>query len=85
VSLTFSNGLCNEINSSVVLVGGNFVTNQMPNALLDIEFWVIGRQVLHFDVGMGVKKLPDSFALMPGSSIDIEIDFGFAHSVAEVF
>ncbi len=54
MSLTFSNGLFNEIDSRVILVGGDFVTNQMPNALLDIEFGMIRRQVLHFDVGMGL-------------------------------
>ena len=54
MSLTFSNGLFNEINSRVILVGGDFVTNQMPNALLDIEFGVVGRQILHFDIGMDV-------------------------------
>lgn len=54
MSLSFSNGLCNKIDRGMVLVGGNLVTNQMPNALLDIEFGVIGRQVLDFDVGVGV-------------------------------
>jgi hypothetical protein len=45
---------------------------------------MIRRQVLDFDVWMGVEELSDSGTLMPGSSINVEIDFGFADSIAEV-
>ena len=68
----------------MVLIGGDFVTNQMPHAFLDVELRVIRRQVLDFDVWMGVEELSDSGTLMPGSSINVEIDFGFADSIAEV-
>jgi len=68
----------------VVLIGGDFVTNQMPHAFLDVELRVIRRQVLDFDVWMSVEELSDWGTFMPGSSINVEIDFRFADSIAEV-
>ena len=85
MTLTFSDSLFDEVDSRVVTIGGDFVTNQMPNPLLDIEFGMVRWQVLDFDVGMRLEEVADSIPFMPGSSVDIEIDFGFAHTVTEAF
>jgi len=85
VHLAFTDCLFDQIDGSVVLIGGDFVTNQMPHAFLDVQLRMIRRQVLDFDIGMGVEELFNSTALMPGSPINVEIDFRFAHSIAEVF
>lgn len=85
MSLAFADRLLDQIEGSVILIGGDLVTNQMPDTFLDVELRMIRRQVLDFDMGMGVEELSNSTALMPGSPIDIEIDFGFVHSSAEVF
>lgn len=35
------------------MVGGGFIADQVPHAFLDVEFRMVRRQVLQFDVGMG--------------------------------
>ena len=68
----------------MILVGSDFVTNQMPHAFLSVQFRMIGRQVLEFDVGMGVEEFLNPFALVPGSPVSVEVDFRFADSIVEV-
>lgn len=82
--LAFADGLLNQLDRGVVLVGGDFVTNQVPHALLDVQLGMIRWQVLHFEVAMSGEEFLNSFALVPRSAIDIEINFGFADSMAEV-
>lgn len=78
-------GLLDQVDGGVVLVGGDFVTNQVPHAFLGVKFRVIGRQIFDGNIGMGVEELLNSWALVPGGTIDGEIDFRFPDSVAEVF
>jgi len=53
-------------------VGGRFIAHPPPNALLGIQRWLIGRQVLQVEPGMGVQELSDDVAPMPTSAIDIQ-------------
>jgi len=85
VSLTFANGLFDQIDSSMVLVGRDFITDQVPDAFLHIEFRMVRRQIFQFDVGMDTKEFMHPRALVPGGSIDVEIDFSFLHPSTEVF
>ena len=82
--LAFADGLRDLVDSGMVLVGSDFVTNEVPHAFLRVQFRMIRRQVFEFDVGMGVEKSLNPFALVPRSPIDIEIDFYFADSITEV-
>jgi len=84
VSLTFANGLFDQIDSSMVLVGRDLITDQVPDAFLHIEFRMVRRQIFQFDVGMDTEEFMHPRALVPGGSIDIEIDFGFSYPGAEV-
>ena len=85
VPLTSADRLLDQVDGGVVLVGGDFVTDQVPHALLDIQFRMIRWQVLDIDVAMCGEEFLNSQALMPGSPINVEIDFRFADSIAEVF
>ena len=83
--LAFADRLFDQIDGGVVLIRGDFVTNHMPYAFLDVQLRMIRWQVLDFDIGMGVEELLNSRTLVPGSPIDVEIDFRFPDSIAEVF
>lgn len=84
VCLAFADGLLDQVDGGMVLVGSDFVTNQVPHTFLRVQFRMIRRQVLDFDVGTGVKELLNPFALVPRSPVDVEVDFRFPDSMAEV-
>ena len=85
MSLALADSLLNQVSGGMVLVGGDFVPNQMPDAFLNIQFGVISRQVFDLDSGMCLEELFDSGPFVPGSFIDVEIDFCLFNSMAEVF
>lgn len=59
--MAFADRLLDQVDGGVVLVGGDFVTNQMPHAFLGVQFRMMIRwQVLEFDVGMGAEELLNS-------------------------
>jgi len=41
--LPFADRLFDQIDGSVIVIGGGFVTNQMPDAFLDVQFGMIRR------------------------------------------
>jgi hypothetical protein len=41
-------------------------------------------QILDFDIGMVIEEPSNSRSLMPGSSVDVEVNFGFLNAIAEV-
>lgn len=84
VPLAFANGLLDKVDGGMILVGSDFVTNQMPHAFLSVQFRMIGRQVLESDVGTGVEEFLNPFAFVPRSPVDVEVDFHFPDSMAEV-
>ena len=83
--MAFADGLFDQVDGAMILVGGDFVTNQVPDTFLGVEFRMIRWQVFEFDVGMGVEELLNAGAFVPGSPIDVEIDLRFLDSIAEVF
>jgi hypothetical protein len=45
---------------------------------------MIRRQILDFNIGMGVEELSNARPPMPGSPINVEINFGFLNPIAKV-
>lgn len=82
--LTFTNRVFDQVDGSMVTIGGDFVSNHVPDTLLGVEFRMIGRKVFHLDFLMVGKKILDRLALVPGGSIDIEVDLPSVNAVAEV-
>jgi len=84
VPLAFADGVLDQVDGGMILVGSDFVTNQVPHTFLRVQFRMIRRQVLKFDGEMGVEELLDPFALVPRSPVNVEVDFRFVDSMAEV-
>lgn len=82
--LAFADGVLDQVDGGMILVGSDFVTNQVPHTFLSVQFRMIRRQVLKFYGGMGVEELLDPFALVPRSPVNVEVEFCFANSMAEV-
>lgn len=74
MSLPFANCLFDQIDGSVIAIGGDFVSYQVPDALLGIEFRMIRRQVFHLDFPMFGKKILNRLPPVPGRAVDIEVN-----------
>ncbi len=74
MSLAFANCLFDQIDGSVIAISGDFVSYQVPNALLGIEFRMIRRQVFHLDFPMFGKKILNRLPLVPGRTVNIEVN-----------
>ena len=82
--MAFADGVLDQVDGGMILVGSDFVTNQVPHTFLSVQFRMIRRQVLKFYGGMGVEELLDPFPLVPRSPVNVEVEFCFANSMAEV-
>jgi len=82
--LSSPNRLFDQVDGGVILICGGFVTNQVPDTFLNVQLRMVRRQILDFDIGMGIEELSNSRPLMPGSPINVEINFRFLNPIAEV-
>ena len=70
--LAFSNRLFDQVHGFMVTVGGDFVSNQAPDAFLGVEFRMIGWKVFHLHIRVFDDENRDSHLFPSGRSLKID-------------
>jgi hypothetical protein len=84
-TLSSSNRLFDQINSRMITVGRNGVSNMTPDVFLNVQFGVIGWKIIHFDFRVLAQEVPNFAPLMPRRPIYVEIDLPAFDAVAQIF
>ena len=84
MALGSANGSFDQVNSRVITIRSDGISNVTPDALLDIQFRMIGRKVLHLDFRMPAQEVVHFNSLVPRRPIYIKINLPAFDAGAQV-